>query len=81
MADGASTAQQSPATGPLDDMRIPIAPLLLRGGIRLLGHLGPEHTRLAGTRMVDSPVVTHIGYRAAEEPLRRVAPRMGGSGI
>ena len=59
---GANVAQQYLAAGLLDEMQIHIAPVLLGGGVRLFdGELdGPRDLRL--TRVIESPLVTHVRY-------------------
>jgi hypothetical protein len=39
-----------------------VAPLLLGGGIRLFDNLDPERVKLEGTRVVESPEVTHLKF-------------------
>lgn len=60
---GANTAQQYLKAGLLDEIQIHVAPLLLRGGIRLFDNLSPERVELEGTRVVESPEVTHLKFR------------------
>jgi dihydrofolate reductase len=59
---GANVAQQCIKAGLLDEMRIHIAPLLLGQGIRLFDHLGNKLIELEGTRMIESPGVTHLMF-------------------
>ena len=40
-----------------------IAPVLLGGGVRLFDNLGSGHRTLEVTRVIESPLVTHIKYR------------------
>jgi dihydrofolate reductase len=70
VAGGANTIQQHLGAGLIDEMQIHIAPVLFGAGIRLFDHLGPEHIPLEGTRVIESPGVTHLRYRIG----RRVAP-------
>jgi dihydrofolate reductase len=51
--------------GVLDEMQIPLVPILLGDGIRLFDNLGPEQIELERTRVIDSPGVTHLRIRLA----------------
>jgi dihydrofolate reductase len=62
VAGGANTAQQYLKAGLIDEMQIHIAPLFLGGGPRLFDDLGPE-IEVEGTRVVESPTVTHLRFR------------------
>jgi dihydrofolate reductase len=59
---GASTIQQFLNAGLVDEIQIHVAPLLLGGGIRLLDNLKPS-IELEKTRVIDSPLVTHLRFR------------------
>jgi dihydrofolate reductase len=63
VAGGANTIQQSLAAGLVDDIQIHVAPVLLGAGVRLFDHVGPEHVKLEGTRVIASPAVTHLRFR------------------
>ena len=63
VAGGASVAQQALNAGLLDELEIHLVPVLLGGGTRLLDGLDPK-IKLERTRVVDSPTVTHLRYRA-----------------
>jgi dihydrofolate reductase len=63
VAGGANTIQQYLSAGLVDELQIHVAPLLLGGGIRLFDNLGPEQIEVEGTRVVDSPAVTHLSFR------------------
>jgi dihydrofolate reductase len=66
-AGGASVAQQYLQAGLLDELRIHVAPVLLGGGVRLFeNHVGPGTPELEQVRVVESPAVTHMIYRAAK---------------
>ena len=64
IAGGADVAQQYLRAGLVDEAQIHLAPLLLGdGGVRLFDGLGSERPTLEVTRVVSSPLVTHIRYR------------------
>jgi dihydrofolate reductase len=65
VAGGAGVAQQYLRAGLLDELQIHVVPLLLGGGVRLLGDLAGGPTRLEPVRVIDSPAVTHLKYRVA----------------
>jgi riboflavin biosynthesis pyrimidine reductase len=60
---GASLVQQALQTGLLDELVVHLVPLLLGGGVRLLGGGVPAGTRLEVERVIDAPGVTHLSYR------------------
>jgi dihydrofolate reductase len=62
---GASVAQQYLRAGLLDELHIHVAPILLGGGISLFGELGTDAPSLKLTRVVESPLVTHLSYEVA----------------
>jgi dihydrofolate reductase len=66
VAGGADVAQQYLAAGLLDEVQVHVAPLLLGGGTRLFGALGTDRPELECTRVVESPVVTHLRYRVVK---------------
>ena len=61
---GANSIQQYLRAGLLDEIQIHLVPVLLGDGIRLFEHLGTEPIELARTRVVESPGVTHLRFRA-----------------
>ncbi len=63
----ASIAQQCIKAGLLDEIHIDLAPVLLGGGVRLFEHLGTEPIELESIRVVDTPGVTHLGFRVVKE--------------
>jgi dihydrofolate reductase len=67
VAGGANIVQQFIRAGLLDEIQIHLAPILLGGGVRLFGHLGPEPIELERTRVIESPGVTHIKFRVVKE--------------
>jgi dihydrofolate reductase len=55
--------QQALNAGLLDELNIHLVPVVLgTGGVRLLDGLQPAELEL--TRMIESPHVTHLRYRA-----------------
>lgn len=65
VAGGASAVQQFLNAGMLDEIQIHIAPLFLGGGVRLFDGVGPHRPALEITRVIESPRVTHLGYRVS----------------
>jgi dihydrofolate reductase len=60
---GANAVQQSIKAGLLDELQIHLASVLLGDGVRLFERMGPEDAELEGTRVIDSPRVTHLRFR------------------
>jgi len=65
LGGGASVVQQYLRAGLLDELHIHVAPLLLGGGVSLFGELGTDAPSLKLTRVVESPLVTHLSYDVA----------------
>lgn len=63
----ASIAQQCLRAGLLDEIHLDIAPVLLGGGVRLFENLGEMPVKLEIIQVIDTPAVTHMGYRVARE--------------
>ena len=64
IAGGASVVQQYLGAGLLDEMQIHVAPLLLGDGVRLFeNHVGAQQPEVEATRVIRSPLVTHLRYR------------------
>ena len=61
---GANTIQQYLRAGLLDEIQIHVVPVLLGDGIRLFENMGTEPIELASTRVLESPGVTHLRFRA-----------------
>jgi dihydrofolate reductase len=61
---GASVIQQYLAAGLVDEFQIHVVPLALGGGVRLFEDGLPQQD-LEKTRVIDSPPVTHLKYRAS----------------
>ena len=62
LSGGASVAQQYLRAGLLDELHIHVAPVLLGGGASLFGDLGADAPGLKLTKVVESPLVTHLSY-------------------
>jgi dihydrofolate reductase len=62
VAGGASIAQQYLAAGLLNELQIHVVPLFLGDGVRLFDRIDPV-AELETTRVIESPTVTHLGYR------------------
>ena len=65
VAGGAATVAQFLNAGLLDELEIHLAPVLLGAGIRLFDRVEADKMKLEPTRVVESPVVTHVRYRVA----------------
>jgi dihydrofolate reductase len=56
--------QQYLQSGLVDEMKIHLAPVLLGSGVRLFEDVGPM--TLERTRIVESPLTTHLGFRVVK---------------
>src|SRR5215211_6517083 len=65
VAGGANTAQQLLSAGLVDEIQPHLAPILLGGGARLFEALDPA-LRFEPTRVLASPLVTHVRYRVLQ---------------
>jgi dihydrofolate reductase len=63
---GADVVQQYLNAGLLDELQIHLVPVLLGRGVRLLDNLDIEQVQLASGRVIESPAVTHLGYRTVK---------------
>ena len=63
---GANTQQQFIRAGLVDEIHINLVPVLLGAGIRLFEHLGTEPIELENIRVIESPGVTHLGFRVSK---------------
>jgi dihydrofolate reductase len=63
IAGGARVAQQYLDAGLLDELQIHVAPVLLGDGVSLFEN---QHAEVELTRVIESPVVTHLRYRVAK---------------
>jgi dihydrofolate reductase len=66
VAGGADVVQQFLRAGLLDELQVHVSPLLLGDGVRLFDELGEARPELEVTRVVESPKVTHLKYRAVK---------------
>lgn len=64
---GANVAQQYLRAGLLDEIQIHLVPILLEGGIRLFENTGPKQIELEGTRVVESPAITHFRFTVVKK--------------
>jgi dihydrofolate reductase len=62
LAGGAEAAQQYLRAGLLDELQVHVVPLLLGGGVSLFGSLDIDPAELEQTRVIASPLVTHVRY-------------------
>jgi dihydrofolate reductase len=62
----ASIAQQCLKAGLLDEVYMALIPVLLGGGVRLFDNLGSKPIGLETIRVIETPQVTHLGYRVVK---------------
>ena len=60
---GASIIQQYLQAGLVEELKIHIAPLLLRRGVRLFDNMGRSSIGLEQVRLVETPAAIHVKYR------------------
>lgn len=53
----------APGTMLLDEIQVHLVPILLGEDRRLFDNLGAQQIELESTRVIESPGVTHLGYR------------------
>jgi dihydrofolate reductase len=63
VAGGANTIDQCINAGLVDEIQIHLAAVLLGDGARLFDGVGPNLPRFEVTRVLESPLVTHLRYR------------------
>jgi len=66
VAGGANAIDQGIEAGLVDELQIHLAPVLLGGGARLFDGVGRELLRFEPTKVLDSPLVTHLRYRVVK---------------
>jgi dihydrofolate reductase len=67
LAGGADVVQQYLKAGLVDELQLHVAPVLFGDGVRLFeNHLGSGQVELESTRVIESPAVTHLGYRVGK---------------
>ncbi len=71
---GANVAQQFLRAGLLDEIQIHLVPVLLGDGTRLFDQIGGERVELERTRLIESPVVTHLRFRVVTSQTPRSTP-------
>jgi hypothetical protein len=54
----------------LDELQIHLVPVLLGGGVSLFDRLGIDPIELESTRVIESPLVTHVRFRVVREKQR-----------
>ncbi|WP_313691730.1 dihydrofolate reductase family protein [Halorarum halobium] len=67
ISGGADVVRQYVEAGLVDEIQLHVVPVLFGDGIRLFEHLGTGPIELERTWVVDSPDVTHLGYRVGRE--------------
>jgi dihydrofolate reductase len=63
---GAGTTQQCIRLGLFDELHLDLVPVLLGDGLRLFEHLGTEPIDLQRMRVSESPLYTHLRFRAVK---------------
>ena len=63
---GANTTQQCIRLGLFDELHLDLVPVLLVEGLRLFDHLGGKPIDLARIRVNESPLYTHLRFRAVK---------------
>jgi dihydrofolate reductase len=64
---GANVVRQFLRAELVDEMSVHLVPVLLGDGVRLFYGIGKERIELESTRVIESPNVTHLGYRIVKE--------------
>jgi dihydrofolate reductase len=63
LGGGATLVQQYVKAGLLDELQIHVVPVLLGGGVSLFDRLDIDPVELEATRVIESPLVTHLRFR------------------
>jgi dihydrofolate reductase len=66
VAGGADTIDQAIRAGLVDELQLHLAPVLLGAGARLFDGVAPALPRFEITRVIESPLVTHLRYRVVK---------------
>ena len=66
VAGGANAIDQSINAGLVDELQLHLAPVVLGAGARLFEGVGPEFPRFEVTKVLESPLVTHLRYRVVK---------------
>jgi len=66
VAGGASAGRQYLEAELLDELMIHLVPVLLGGGVRLFDGIDAARVALEQSRVIESPGVTHLDYRAVK---------------
>jgi dihydrofolate reductase len=64
---GANIIQQYLKAGLLDEIQVHLVPVLLGGGRRMFDNIDTGHIELERTRVIESPRVTHLGFRVVKK--------------
>jgi len=62
----ASILQQCLKAGLVDEIYVDLAPVLLGGGVRLFDQSGTQPIELESLRAIETPGVTHLGFRVVK---------------
>jgi dihydrofolate reductase len=71
---GADTARQALKAGLVDELQLQLVPIFLGGGTRLFDDLGANLISLTRTRLLESPLVTHLRFRVTPPRVARSRP-------
>jgi dihydrofolate reductase len=73
IAGGASVIQQALRAGLVDELQLHVAPVILGAGVRLFEGAGEGPIELEAIHVIESPLVTHLGYRPKSQARARPA--------
>ena len=63
---GAEIGQQFIRAGLIDEISIPLVPVLLGSGTRMFEHFGDHHIQLETAGVIETPAATHLRFRVVE---------------